>query len=477
MINRQTARSSIKRIGTPTIAGLTLALIVSCAQQTPRDDSKPRDPLIQAAPSMNPQLIRDFENKIVEALLAREAEAWHAQASRTTLSKREDLRIQIHRLEQLSERLEDVNQAVLKESNKLAIKRHKYRLSRLKHELVETRLATTDKTGSRLTGLLSHYTTRDQTAEFLLEQALGAIQKNNLEIRTLTMTLDDLAGEQNLYHALTTNEALYLGNSDADKHLYLNLISDLLGSAPSVFHKVLAVDTGTPIEVRAFPPSTDSEAQFVYVPANLVPANLSTKTPSILQINLENMQKHPLYEVEAKTYMHGIPGIHLVSTSRSSDSPLDTAVFTATDVPAYTLGWGLYIASLAREYDLYQSRYGELGSLILENRYAAILIVDLRLHQKTWTDQEASHFLQKEGYMSLNEANSIIDRSRLLPISQTSAFAGLLAFKQFRKEAQQRLGSRFDLVRFHRQLLSTGPLPFEFVEQELVAWLDKQAKK
>ena len=79
--------------------------------------------------------------------------------------------------------------------------------------------------------------------------------------------------------------------------------------------------------------------------------------------------------------------------------------------------------------------------------------------------------------MSLNEANSIIDRSRLLPISQTSAFAGLLAFKQFRKEAQQRLGSRFDLVRFHRQLLSTGPLPFEFVEQELVAWLDKQAKK
>jgi len=111
---------------------------------------------------MNPQLIRDFENKIVEALLAREAEAWHAQASRTTLSKREDLRIQIHRLEQLSERLEDVNQAVLKESNKLAIKRHKYRLSRLKHELVETRLATTDKTGSRLTGLLSHYTTRDQ---------------------------------------------------------------------------------------------------------------------------------------------------------------------------------------------------------------------------------------------------------------------------------------------------------------------------
>jgi len=272
-----------------------------------------------------------------------------------------------------------------------------------------------------------------------------------------------------LYQDLDKDEALFLSNSPADKHLYLNLISDLLSSAPLKFNALFPRFEGMTLEVNALVSPTKTTPLFTYTPAQS-----SSDIPARLQVNLENMRQHPLYEVEAKTFFYGIPGIHLLTASEALRSSSDPSPFTPSDVPAFTLGWGLYVAGLAREHELYRSQYGELGSLIIENRSAAILVADLRLNQKTWNNEQAMTFLQREGFMTTKEASSIVALTHSLPVSQTSAFAGLLTFKALRAKAQQQPGKTFNLAEFHQQILLTGPLPLPFVEEEISAWLSKK---
>ena len=164
------------------------------------------------------------------------------------------------------------------------------------------------------------------------------------------------------------------------------------------------------------------------------------------------------------------------STSTTSDQSTTSASFSLSDVPAFTLGWGLYTANLARAHGLYQSRYGELGSLMIENRQAAILISDINLNQKTWTDTQALEYLQDKGYQTLQEARSVVAKSHQNPGAQTSALSGFLALKTLRSTSEKRLGKKFNLLKFHQQILSSGPLPIYLIEANIALWLNSISK-
>jgi uncharacterized protein (DUF885 family) len=44
------------------------------------------------------------------------------------------------------------------------------------------------------------------------------------------------------------------------------------------------------------------------------------------------------------------------------------------------------------------------------------------------------------------------------------------AIHQMRKEAEQRLGSAFDLRAFHDAVLESGPLPLDVLEEKMRTW-------
>ena len=120
---------------------------------------------------------------------------------------------------------------------------------------------------------------------------------------------------------------------------------------------------------------------------------------------------------------------------------------------------------------MYRSPYGKLGSLMLESRYAARLIVDIKLNQNLLSDEQALVFLKERGFETAESARLAISTSRQSPGKQTSAISGLLAFMSLRSRFETKLGDRFNAKQFHQQILSRSPLPLWLLEEELNEWL------
>ncbi len=53
----------------------------------------------------------------------------------------------------------------------------------------------------------------------------------------------------------------------------------------------------------------------------------------------------------------------------------------------------------------------------------------------------------------------------------TAYKVGELLIKELRAKAQQKLGARFDIREFHRQVLNSGALPLHVLEKKIEQWI------
>ena len=57
------------------------------------------------------------------------------------------------------------------------------------------------------------------------------------------------------------------------------------------------------------------------------------------------------------------------------------------------------------------------------------------------------------------------------PAQATSYYVGFLKILELRQKAKDKLGSRFDLKKFHNIILGSGQLPLEMLEQQVDAYI------
>ncbi|MGZ4035807.1 MAG: DUF885 family protein, partial [Bacteroidia bacterium] len=48
---------------------------------------------------------------------------------------------------------------------------------------------------------------------------------------------------------------------------------------------------------------------------------------------------------------------------------------------------------------------------------------------------------------------------------------------ELRENAKKKLGDKFDIREFHDVILTSGPLPLNFLEDLVNAWIEKKLKK
>jgi uncharacterized protein (DUF885 family) len=69
---------------------------------------------------------------------------------------------------------------------------------------------------------------------------------------------------------------------------------------------------------------------------------------------------------------------------------------------------------------------------------------------------------------------SEVDRYIADPGQATAYMIGRLEIEQLRREAEQRLGKRFDIREFHDRVLESGSVPLSYLRTHMEAWLDSQ---
>jgi uncharacterized protein (DUF885 family) len=181
-------------------------------------------------------------------------------------------------------------------------------------------------------------------------------------------------------------------------------------------------------------------------------------------MNVSDPEGWGRYEIENTAYHEGIPGHHLqlaIATELEDIPEFRKRVFIA----AYGEGWGLYTERLADEMGLYSTPLDRMGMLSADSMRACRLVVDTGMHALGWSRDQAIDYLLTNSPMRRGHVAAEIDRYAVTPGQALSYMIGRLEIQRIRREAEQRLGSSFDVKAFHDAVLDSGPMPLGLLDQ------------
>jgi uncharacterized protein (DUF885 family) len=191
-------------------------------------------------------------------------------------------------------------------------------------------------------------------------------------------------------------------------------------------------------------------------------------------VNTGNLPARPLYELPALTVHEAVPGHHLqIALAQELEGQ---PYFRRNASPtAFIEGWGLYAEHLGTEMGIYRTPYERFGQLSYEMWRACRLVADTGLHWLGWTKEQARTCFTENSALSAANIEAELNRYISDPGQALAYKVGELKFKELRARAEQRLGTRFDVRRFHDAVLLQGPLPLDLLEAEIDRWLVAEA--
>lgn len=188
--------------------------------------------------------------------------------------------------------------------------------------------------------------------------------------------------------------------------------------------------------------------------------------PGVFYVPLPNAAAHNVIGGEALFLHEAIPGHHYQVSLQQENTQLPT-FRRFMWYGAYGEGWALYTESLGKELGLYSDPYQYFGMLSSEMHRAIRLVVDVGLHVKGWTREQAIEYSKANEAETEDSIVSEIERYMAIPGQALSYKVGQLKILELRKKAAARLGEKFDLRVFHNQVLEAGCLPLQVLEDKI----------
>lgn len=136
-------------------------------------------------------------------------------------------------------------------------------------------------------------------------------------------------------------------------------------------------------------------------------------------------------------------------------------------------GWALYCESLGKELGLYTDPYQYMGALGDEIHRAIRLVVDVGMHLKGMTREQAIKYMMENEAINEQGATAEIERYMAIPGQALSYKTGAMKIRELREKYTKQLGSKFNLAAFHDELLKDGVMPLDVMESKMDAWAAK----
>jgi uncharacterized protein (DUF885 family) len=207
-------------------------------------------------------------------------------------------------------------------------------------------------------------------------------------------------------------------------------------------------------------------------PAYYYQPSLDGSRPGIYYVNTYDLPSRTYSKLASTTYHEAIPGHHFQIALEMEHPALNAFRRLGSRMTggAYVEGWGLYSERLADELGLYRNQAERFAMLDAQAWRASRLIVDSGMHGLGWSRQRSIDWLLETG---LSETDAAIETDRYIswPGQALTYMTGMREIRRLRQELEARDGSRFDLRRFHDELLGHGTLPLATLADELPEWV------
>jgi uncharacterized protein (DUF885 family) len=296
-------------------------------------------------------------------------------------------------------------------------------------------------------------------------QQVAEVEKQQLAIAT-KLGYKDL---KSFSAAATADPKLHAKSREQILDLYRGYIGQMEPKLPQLFgHLPKAKLVVMPVE--AFREKDAPGAQYIE-------GTPDGSRPGHVMVNTSDPEKRLTINIESTAYHEGVPGHHLqgsIAQEVTSLPPFRQHGFWG----AYIEGWALYSERLGKEVGFYQDPYNDYGRLQDEMLRAIRLVVDTGLHYKHWTREQVVQYFHDHSAEDEPSVQSETNRYISWPGQALSYKMGQLQILDLRSRSQKELGSKFDIREFHDEIVDSGALPLDVLEQQVNDWIaQKRAAK
>jgi uncharacterized protein (DUF885 family) len=192
--------------------------------------------------------------------------------------------------------------------------------------------------------------------------------------------------------------------------------------------------------------------------------------PGIFYVPILDPTKYNTTSGMESLFLHeAIPGHHYQNSLQMEDTLLP--LFRRFGwYGAYGEGWALYSESLGKELGLYTDPYQYMGALGDEIHRAIRLVVDVAMHQKKMTREDAIKFMMENEAISEQSATAEIERYIAIPSQALSYKTGSMVIRNLRTRYTNDLGDKFNIAAFHDEVLKDGCMPLDIFAKKMDAW-------
>ncbi|MCJ8210480.1 DUF885 domain-containing protein [Mucilaginibacter sp. RS28] len=198
--------------------------------------------------------------------------------------------------------------------------------------------------------------------------------------------------------------------------------------------------------------------------------------PGIFYVPILNAKEFNVTSGMESLFLHeAIPGHHYqISLAQENTSLPKFRRFEVDN--AYVEGWALYCESLGKELGLFADPYQHMGALGDEMHRAVRLVVDVAIHTKGMTREQAIKYMMDNEAIDEQGATAEIERYMANPGQALGYKIGALKIRELRNKAEKALGSKFNIGEFHNQILKDGSMPLSVLETKINTWIESQQK-
>jgi uncharacterized protein (DUF885 family) len=309
--------------------------------------------------------------------------------------------------------------------------------------------------------LIKESTTTDLTADQIHQIGLDEVKKDEAEMLAIAQKLgfQDLKSFQ---ASLKSNPKLKATSRDQLLQTYRGYLGPMQAKLPELFGHL----PKTPFEVVPVPDYLEKTSAPAYYQAGTPDGS----RPGRLFIDTYNATDRDLYQVETIAYHEGLPGHHLqISISRELQGVPEFRKFGGYS--AFSEGWGLYSERLGKDVGFYKDPYSDYGRLQGDIWRAIRLVVDTGVHSQHWTRQQMVDYFHEHSTIDETSIQAEVDRYIAWPGQALAYKIGQLEILKLRDNAKKDLGDKFDIRAFHDQVIDSGAMPLDVLDERITAWI------
>ena len=313
---------------------------------------------------------------------------------------------------------------------------------------------------------LRHYTTTDMSAQEIHDIGLTEVARIQDEMREIMTQVGFEGSLKEFFDFLRTDPQFTLPNTDEGRASYIIEATQIIDDMKSKLDGLFITKPKADMVVKRVEPFREDTAFGAFYDR---PAADGSR-PGTYYVNLKDVKEQPIYLMQALAYHEGIPGHHMQIAIGMELEGLPK-FRTLGGHTSYIEGWALYSESVPKALGLYTDPYKDFGRLSMEIFRAARLVVDTGIHTKKWTREQAVQYYLDNIPNPEGDVRAEIDRYIVWPGQATAYKIGMLKIQDLRKDAEDRLGDKFDIREFHDVVLANGSVPLKVLEELVDNWV------